>query len=316
MKNILVTGGLGFIGSNFLNIYVDQNPDFNFVNLDKLTYAADKNNISEKTNQANNYNLVIGDISDSELVEKIFKEHHIDTVINFAAESHVDLSISNPSVFLESNVRGTLNLLEVSRKFKVQRYLQVSTDEVYGSLGSQGEFTEDTQIQPNSPYSASKAAADGFVRSYYKTFGVPILITRCSNNYGPNQDKTKLIPKFISLLLTDQKVPLYKDGANIRDWLFVEDHCSAIWEVLNRGRVGEVYNVGGGAEKTNLEITKLLLDHLGKDESYINFVEDRPGHDFRYAIDYSKLNTELGWSPKYTFEKGIAKTIEFYKSKL
>jgi dTDP-glucose 4,6-dehydratase len=313
IKTMLVTGGAGFIGSNFLNKYVSKYPDITFVNLDKLTYAANLDNLTIK--ESPNYKFIELDICNLTGLTRVFETYRFDGVIHFAAESHVDLSIKHPSLFVESNVLGTQNLLQLSLEYGVTRFHHVSTDEVYGSLGETGFFTEETNLAPNSPYSASKAGADCLVRSYFHTFGLNTVITRCSNNYGPYQDITKLIPKFITNLLQDKKVPLYASGGNIRDWLYVEDHVDAIWEVFTRSKPGEIYNIGGNSEKTNLEITNQLLQTLGKDESYIEYVADRPGHDFRYAIDASKIKRELGWQPKYTFESGIHKTIEFYKSK-
>lgn len=310
IKNILITGGAGFIGSNFLNNFVPQFPNINFINLDKLSYAANLDNIL--VSKLPNYFFIQGDICDKSVLYKIFKEHTIDAVIHFAAESHVDLSIKNPGIFVESNVLGTQRLLEISLEFEIKRFHHVSTDEVYGSLGSTGYFTENTNLAPNSPYSASKAGSDFLVRAYNETFGLNTTISRCSNNYGPNQDITKLIPAFIARLKNDQKVPLYKDGKNVRDWLFVKDHVEAIWEIFTRANSGEVYNIGGNNEKSNLEITKVLLDCFGKDETFIEYVEDRKGHDFRYAIDASKIKQDLNWEPKYTFEQGIKETLEYY----
>lgn len=313
IKNILVTGGAGFIGSNFLNEFVPKFPNINFVNLDKLTYAADLNNI--KVGDSQNYKFIQGDICDSKLLENIFESENLDSVIHFAAESHVDLSIKNPGVFVEANVVGTQRLLEKSLKYQIKRFHHVSTDEVYGSLGETGYFTEQTTLAPNSPYSASKAGSDFLVRAYNETFELDTTISRCSNNYGPNQDQTKLIPSFISKLKNNQKVPLYKDGKNVRDWLFVKDHVEAIWEIFTKAKSGSVYNIGGNNEKTNMEITRILLDYFGKDESYIEFVTDRKGHDYRYAIDATKIKNDLGWTPKYTFETGIKETLNFYLAK-
>jgi len=310
VKSILVTGGAGFIGSNFLNEFVPKYPEINFVNLDKLTYAGNLENIHISNNS--NYKFIKGDICGEDLLEEIFSQEKIEAVIHFAAESHVDLSIKNPSLFVEVNVLGTQRLLEASKKFAVKRFHHVSTDEVYGSLGDTGYFTEETTLAPNSPYSASKAGSDFLVRAYNETFGLDTSTSRCSNNYGPNQDLSKLIPLFITKLKNNQKVPLYKDGKNIRDWLFVKDHVEAIWEIFTRAGSGSVYNIGGNNEKTNIEITKLLLKFFDKDESFIEYVTDRPGHDLRYAIDANKIKNDLNWEPKYTFEKGIKETIEFY----
>ncbi len=314
IKNILITGGAGFIGSNFLNKYVNLNSDINFINLDKLTYAAHLDNILVGNNK--NYFFEQGDICDLEFLEKVFEKYKIDSVIHFAAESHVDLSIKNPNLFVEVNILGTQNLLHLANKYKVKRFHHVSTDEVYGSLEDSGYFTEETNLAPNSPYSASKAGSDMLVRAYSHTFGLNTTMTRCSNNYGPNQDQTKLIPKFVTNLLQNKKVPLYASGQNVRDWLFVEDHCDAIWEVFTKSKSGETYNVGGNNEKSNIEITKILLEKLGKDESLIEYVADRPGHDFRYAIDAAKIKQDLGWEPKYNFEEAILITIKYYKTKL
>jgi len=336
VQTILLTGCAGFIGSNFVNKYVPLFPNIKFVNLDKLTYAADLNNInflpanvnnlSDVIKTANwdvqnkqtqhNYHFVQGDITNKSFLEVLFEEHRFDAIIHFAAESHVDLSIKNPALFVETNVMGTQHLLELARQFHIQRFHHVSTDEVYGELPTENpdvKFTEQTHIAPNSPYSASKAGSDLLVRAYHETFKLDTVITRCSNNYGPYQDKTKLIPKFIDNLINGKKVPLYAAGQNVRDWLFVEDHCDAIWEVFTRSAAGEVYNIGGNNEKTNLEITHKLIELTGRDETAIEYVADRPGHDLRYAIDASKIKRDLGWEPKYTFETGMRKTFDFYK---
>lgn len=306
---LLVTGGAGFIGSCFIRQTLENHKDYKIINLDALTYAGNLDNLSDiETNP--NYNFVKGDICDKKLVDELMQE--VDCCVNFAAESHVDRSITGPEIFVETNVKGTLNLLEAAKKHKIQRYLQVSTDEVYGSLGATGYFTETTPLAPNSPYSASKASADMLVRAYFETFKMPVLTTRCSNNYGPYQFPEKLIPLFISNLLNNKRVPVYGDGMNVRDWLYVYDHCSAINAVLHKGREGEVYNIGGNNEKPNIEITKLLINELGRDESSIKYVEDRLGHDRRYAIDSSKIQQELGWSPSVTFEEGIKLTIDWY----
>lgn len=306
---LLVTGGAGFIGSCFVRHILNKYPDYKVINIDALTYAGNIANLDDVDDNPNYY-FAHGDIRDQRLVSELVSQ--ADAVINFAAESHVDRSISEPEIFIDTNVKGTLNLLQAAKNSNVQRYLQVSTDEVYGSLGNTGYFYETTPIAPNSPYSASKASADLLVRAYYETYKMPVLITRCSNNYGPYQYPEKLIPFFISQLLKGEKVPVYGDGMNVRDWLYVYDHCAAIDTVLHKGRVGEVYNIGGHNEKTNLEITRIILEAMGKDESSIKYVEDRLGHDRRYAIDNTKIQTELGWEPSVTFEEGIKLTIDWY----
>ena len=309
MTKILITGGAGFIGSNFVSYMLDKYDDYQIVNLDSLTYCGNLENLTEIEDNPN-YTFCKGDITDKELVFKITSD--VDYIINFAAESHVDRSIEDPEIFIKSNVLGTQVLLDAAKKYGVKKYLQVSTDEVYGSLGKTGYFREDTPLAPNSPYSASKASADLMVRAYNKTFDLPVNITRCSNNYGPYQFPEKLIPLMISNALEDKPLPVYGDGLNIRDWLHVYDHCSAIDLVLHKGKIGEIYNIGGNNEKKNIEIVKLILQNLDKPESLIKFVKDRLGHDKRYAIDSSKIQTELGWIPKYTFETGIAETIKWY----
>ncbi|WP_066055820.1 dTDP-glucose 4,6-dehydratase [Robertmurraya korlensis] len=308
---LLVTGGAGFIGSNFVRYMVNKYPEYTIVNLDLLTYAGNLENLKDIEN-APNYKFVRGDIADREFVDGLFKEEKFDYVLNFAAESHVDRSITDPGIFVQTNIQGTLALLDAAKTYKVTKYLQVSTDEVYGTLGETGYFTEETPLAANSPYSASKAGADMLVRAYNETFGLPVNITRCSNNYGPFHFPEKLIPLMIINALNDKELPIYGDGLNIRDWLHVEDHCQAIDLVLHKGRDGEVYNVGGNNERTNIEIVKTILKHLGKPESLMKFVKDRPGHDRRYAIDATKLRTELGWSPKYNFDTGIEQTIKWY----
>ena len=308
---ILVTGGAGFIGSCFVRHMLNKYKDYKIVNLDALTYEGNIENLDDIKDNPN-YTFVHGNICDKKLASELIIDGKVDAVINFAAESHVDRSITGPEIFIETNVKGTLNLLQAAKEAKVQRFLQVSTDEVYGTLGKDGYFYETTPLAPNSPYSASKASADLLVRAYFETYKMPVLNTRCSNNYGPYQYPEKLIPFFISQLLKGEKVPVYGDGMNVRDWLYVYDHCSAIDTVLHKGRVGEVYNIGGHNEKTNLEITKIILDAMGKDESSIKYVEDRLGHDRRYAIDNHKIQTELGWQPSLTFEEGIKLTIDWY----
>jgi len=306
---LLVTGGAGFIGSCFIRHILNTYSDYKVVNLDALTYCGNLENLNDVKDNPN-YTFVHGNICDHDLVRDIIK--NVDCVVNFAAESHVDNSIKHPEIFVETNVQGTLNLLQACKELGIERYLQVGTDEVYGSLGKTGYFYETTPIQPNSPYSASKASADLLVRAYYETYKLPVLNTRCSNNYGPYQYPEKLIPFFISQLLKGEKVPVYGDGLNVRDWLYVYDHCKAIDVVLHKGRVGEVYNIGGHNEKTNMEITHLILDAMGKDESSIKYVEDRLGHDRRYAIANDKIQSELGWEPSVTFEEGIKLTIDWY----
>lgn len=324
MKNILVTGGAGFIGSNFVK-YMLESYDYQIINMDVLTYAGNLENLVEVENDPK-YTFIKADIRDREALDEIFKQYDIDTVVNFAAESHVDRSIEDPELFLSTNILGTQALLDTAKKYwKVNpedkycrlfkegvKYLQVSTDEVYGTLGKEGMFTETTPLAPNSPYSASKTSADLIVRAYHETFGMPINITRCSNNYGPYQFPEKLIPLMINNCLNNKELPVYGDGMQIRDWLHVKDHCTGIDTVLHKGKVGEVYNIGGNNEKANIEIVKLILENLGKTEELIRYVQDRPGHDRRYAIDNNKITTELGWKPSYTFEQGIKETIEWY----
>jgi dTDP-glucose 4,6-dehydratase len=311
MKRILVTGGAGFIGSNFVHMVLSEHPDCFVVNLDKLTYAGNMENL-EGFLEHQNHKFVKGDICDGSLVEKIIDENKIEVIVNFAAESHVDRSITGPKIFIETNVSGTLTLLEAARDKKLERFIQVSTDEVYGSLGAEGKFTEQTPLSPNSPYSASKAAADHLVEAFGHTWGVKYNIGRCSNNYGPYQFPEKLIPLMINNALNDKELPVYGDGLYVRDWLYVYDHCTAVWKILTEGRDGEVYNIGGCNEKANLEVIKLILKRLGKAESLIRHVKDRPGHDRRYAIDAGKIIKELGWKPSVSFEQGIEKTIDWY----
>lgn len=311
MKNILVTGGAGFIGCNFVRYMLNKHKDYKIINLDLLTYAGNIKSLDDVKDNPN-YLFIKGDIADNKLVDKIVSDNKIDVIINFAAESHVDRSITNPDIFVKTNVLGTQNLLEVAKKYKIEKFFQISTDEVYGSLGKTGFFTEKTPLSPNSPYSASKASADLLVLAYHHTFGLNVNITRCSNNYGPYQFPEKLIPLFITNALDNKQVPLYGDGLNIRDWLFVEDHCSAIDTVLHKGKNGEIYNIGGNNEKTNKYITDTILKYLGKDSSLIKYVADRLGHDRRYAIDATKIKEELGWQPQYKFEQAIEKTIKWY----
>jgi dTDP-glucose 4,6-dehydratase len=311
MRRILVTGGAGFIGSNFVRMVLSERPDCFVVNLDKLTYAGNLENLAGLLGHPD-HKFVKGDICDGALVEKIIADHNVDAIINFAAESHVDRSITGPKAFVETNVTGTLTLLEAARDKKLERFIQVSTDEVYGALGPQGKFTEQTPLAPNSPYSASKAAADLLVKAFGHTWGVRYNITRCSNNYGPYQFPEKLIPLMINNALNNKELPVYGDGLYVRDWLYVYDHCTAVWQVLTKAPPGEVYNIGGCNEKTNLEVVDLILNRLGKPKSLIKHVTDRPGHDRRYAIDASKIISELGWQPLVSFEEGIGKTIDWY----
>ncbi len=326
MKNLLVTGGAGFIGSNFIQYILAQAPSCALIlNLDLLTYAGNLENLKEAENDPR-YRFIRGDVRNAALVDRIFQEYDIDTVVHFAAESHVDRSIVDPQIFLTTNILGTQTLLDAAKKHWSLRpedkhcreyrpgvkYLQVSTDEVYGALGKTGMFTETTPLSPNSPYSASKASADLFVRAYHETFGLPVNITRCSNNYGPYQFPEKLIPLMIHNAQQNKPLPVYGDGMQVRDWLHVSDHCSAIYTVLQKGKDGEIYNIGGNNEKANIDIVRLILAELDRPESLIQHVADRPGHDRRYAIDNTKITTQLGWKPSYTFEQGIRETIAWY----
>lgn len=324
MKTIMVTGGAGFIGSNFIKMMLTKHPDYKIVNIDALTYAGNLDNLKDIDNE--NYTFMKADIRDKAKIEEIFKEYDVTVVVNFAAESHVDRSIEEPEIFLTTNIIGTQVLLDTAKKYwKLNpddkyskeyrpevKFLQVSTDEVYGALGETGMFVETTPLMPNSPYSASKASADLIVRAYNETFGMPVNITRCSNNYGPYQFPEKLIPLIINNCLKEKNLPVYGDGKQVRDWLHVSDHCSAIDTVLHKGKDGEVYNIGGNNEKANIEIVKLIINILGKSENLIKYVKDRPGHDRRYAIDNKKITTELGWKPAYTFEQGMKETIQWY----
>ncbi|WAC01064.1 dTDP-glucose 4,6-dehydratase [Lacinutrix neustonica] len=331
--NLLITGGLGFIGSNFIEYFIYQYPDYNIVNLDNLTYAGDLSNV-ENVEDSANYTFVKGDICDRKLVESLFNEYKFDGVIHFAAESHVDNSIKNPGAFIDTNITGTFNLLDVAKNywmaspnkfkkdFETARFHHISTDEVYGTLGEAGLFTEETPYAPNSPYSASKAASDFIVRSYFHTYGMPVITTNCSNNYGPKQHDEKLIPTIIRKALSGEAIPIYGDGKNIRDWLYVLDHCKGIDLVFKTGKTGETYNIGGRNERNNLYIVDSIcsiLDELKPaSASYKNqiiFVKDRAGHDFRYAIDASKIEKELGWKADENFESGIRKTIDWYLNK-
>jgi dTDP-glucose 4,6-dehydratase len=314
---ILVTGGCGFIGSNFVRYLLKNFSDASIINVDKLTYAGNLENLSDLSHSPR-YHFIRGDIAEAPLMEKLIRKG-VDTIVNFAAESHVDRSIEDPGAFMKTNVFGTFVLLEAVRKvFPGQkiRFIHISTDEVYGSLGEAGAFTEETPLAPNSPYSASKTAADMMVRAYHRTYGLPAVITRCSNNFGPYQYPEKLIPLMISNAMEDKELPIYGDGMHVRDWIYVEDHCRALDKVLQQGREGEVYNIGGRNERTNLSVARAILDRLGKPHSLVRFITDRPGHDRRYAIDFSKIEKELDWVPSITFEEGINLTIEWYQTHL
>ena len=308
---LLVTGGAGFIGANFVRHIVQNKPDIRILNLDKLTYAGNLENLSGLENCAN-YDFSRTDICDNAAVEKCFENFMPDAVVNFAAETHVDRSIYGAQVFIDTNVSGTLSLLEAARKAGTKIYLQVSTDEVYGSLGEGGFFTETSPIQPNSPYAASKSAADMLVRAYGKTHGMDVRITRCSNNYGPYQFPEKLIPLVMTNAVEGKSLPVYGDGLQVRDWLYVTDHCRAILAVLEKGASGQIYNIGGENEKTNLDTVRTIVDQVGASRDLIEFVKDRPGHDRRYAIDPSKIKRELGWASEVSFEEGIKLTIDWY----
>ncbi|MBD3211390.1 MAG: dTDP-glucose 4,6-dehydratase [Candidatus Lokiarchaeota archaeon] len=314
MKNVMVTGGMGFIGSNFIRYVLSSIPDFKVVNVDKLTYAGNPENLRDiEKEYENRYQFYRADICDFETIDKIISRHHINYIINFAAESHVDRSIENPNIFCDTNISGTQTLLNLARKYEIEKFLQISTDEVYGSLNfDDPPFTESTLLSPNNPYSASKASADLLVKSYFKTYNLPINITRCSNNYGPYQFPEKMIPLMINNALSDKKLPVYGEGINIRDWIYVTDHCSAILKVLLNGKPGEVYNIGGDGEISNIELVKKILNLLDKPKSLITFVKDRPGHDLRYAINYSKINSELNWEPTIKLEEGLKLTVDWY----
>jgi len=313
MKSLLVTGGAGFIGSNFVRYYLETHPGTRVVNFDKLTYAGNLENLREVEGNPD-YAFVRGDICDGDAVAAAMKKYDVDAVVHFAAESHVDRSIQGAAVFVTTNVLGTQVLLDAARAGGVTRFLHVSTDEVYGSLGAGGKFTETTPLHPNSPYAASKASSDLLVLAAAHTFGFPALVTRCSNNYGPCQFPEKLIPLMIANATDNKPLPVYGQGLNVRDWLYVRDHCTALDAVLGRGRAGEIYNIGGNNEWRNIDIVRLLLKQLGKPESLIAYVKDRPGHDLRYAIDASKIMRELSWSPSVTFEQGLGETVEWYRS--
>ena len=311
---VLVTGGAGFIGGNFVHHMVNKYPDYQIVNLDLLTYAGNLETLKPVEDKPN-YKFVKGDIADEAFIMDLFEKEKFDVVVNFAAESHVDRSIEDPGIFVQTNVMGTRVLLDASRKFGVKRYHQVSTDEVYGDLPLDRPdlfFTENTPIHTSSPYSASKASADLFVLAYHRTFGTPVTVSRCSNNYGPYHFPDKLITLMISRALADEELPVYGNGENVRDWLHVSDHCEAIDLIIHKGKVGEVYNIGGHNERTNLQVVQTILKALDKPESLIKYVKARPGHDRRYAIDPTKIETELGWKPKYNFDTGIAQTIQWY----
>ena len=307
MMNILVTGGLGFIGSNFIRHMMEKYPDHKIVNLDKLTYAGNPDNLKDIENKRN-YSFVRGDICDPVIVNDVMKK--VDHVVHFAAESHVDRSIENGSAFVTTNVLGTHTLLESALEHGIKRFIHISTDEVYGSI-KQGSFKETDILTPSSPYSSSKAGSDLLAQSYYITHGLPVIITRCTNNFGPFQYPEKLIPLFITNLLDNRKIPVYGNGLNVRDWIYVIDHCKAVDLLLHKGRIGEIYNIGGGTEKTNLQITTSILKMVGKDESMIEYVKDRLGHDLRYSLDCSKLN-DLGWNPEYDFDEALLETVNWY----
>lgn len=309
---LLVTGGAGFIGSNFIHYFLEKYPVHEIINYDKLTYAGNLDNL-DNLKESKNYTFVKGDITNHELLNFVVKKYEIDVIVNFAAESHVDRSITNSYEFVKTNILGTQTILDVTKANNI-RLIQISTDEVYGSLGPTGYFTENTPLSPNSPYSASKASADLLVRSYHETFGLNVNITRCSNNYGPYQFPEKLIPLMIINALNGKQLPIYGDGQNIRDWLHVKDHCSAIDLVIQQGKPGEVYNIGGSNERTNIEIVEHIVESLGASKKLITFVTDRLGHDYRYAIDSSKIQNELGWKPAYSFETGIKETLSWYQT--
>ncbi|MCX7825941.1 MAG: dTDP-glucose 4,6-dehydratase [Verrucomicrobiae bacterium] len=312
---VVVTGGCGFIGSNFVRLALETRPAWRVINYDLLTYAGNPENLADVAGAAGDrYRFVRGDVADKEAVQKLFEAEQPDAIVNFAAESHVDRSIKDPVRFVRTNTVGTQVLLTLARELGVKRFLQVSTDEVYGSLGPTGKFTEQTPLAPNSPYAASKAAADLLCRAARHTFGQDVVVTRCSNNYGPYQFPEKLIPLMLSNAMSDQPLPVYGDGQHVRDWLHVRDHCEAVALVLERGVAGEVYNIGGNNEWKNLDLVRLLLKLLGKPESLIRFVPDRPGHDRRYAIDCGKIERELGWRPRHTFEAGLSETIAWYQT--
>ena len=318
MKKMLITGGAGFIGSNFIHYILSKYNDYQVINLDKLTYAANLDNLKDIEDNKN-YRFIHGDIADQEFIFKLFENEKFDIVINFAAESHVDNSILNPQIFTITNILGTQVLLDACRKYNIKRFHQISTDEVYGELPLDDKnilFTEKTPLNPSSPYSASKASADMLVKSYYRTYSLPITISRCSNNYGPYQHLEKLIPLMISKAINNDNLPVYGNGLNVRDWLHVYDHCTAIDLIIHEGKIGEIYIIGGINEKSNIDVVKIILKELGKSEKLIKYVNDRPGHDLRYAIDSTKIKTTLNWRPVYSFEKGILDTIKWYTKML
>ena len=311
---ILITGGAGFIGGNFVHFMLNKYPDYDIINLDLLTYAGNLETLKDIQDKPN-YKVYKGDIANRKFIFDLFEKEQFDIVVNFAAESHVDRSITNPSIFVQTNVLGTQTLLDAAKEYNVKRYHQISTDEVYGDLPLDRKdlfFTEETPLHTSSPYSSSKASADLFVLAYHRTYGLPVTISRCSNNYGPYHFPEKLIPLIISRGLNDKSVPVYGKGENVRDWLHVEDHCSAIDLIIHKGKVGEIYNIGGHNERTNLEVVKTVLNQMNKPETLIDYVTDRPGHDRRYAINPEKIEKELGWKPNYSFDTGIKQTIEWY----
>ena len=313
---LLVTGGCGFIGSNYIAQRIEKYPDDIIVNLDKLTYAGNPLNLASlaEVHGGERYHFVHGDIADPALVRSIIEEHRIEAVVNFAAESHVDRSIDDPAPFVTTNVLGTQNLLHIAREMNVERFVHISTDEVYGTLGPSGAFTETTPLAPNSPYSASKAGADLLVRAYWETYRFPVLVTRCSNNYGPFQFPEKLIPLMFLKAMRDEPLPVYGDGMNVRDWIYVTDHCKGVDLTLDKGRPGAVYNFGGSSEKPNIEVVQTILRLLGKPKDLITYVKDRPGHDKRYAMDFSLARRELGFEPEYDFTSGLQATIDWYRN--
>lgn len=313
---LLITGGCGFIGTNFIRLMRERHPDWKIFNLDKLTYAGNRRNLLDLEQNADcSYTFLHGDIRDKKYVMAVLHDHKIDAVVNFAAESHVDRSINDPAPFLDTNILGAQNLMECARRAGIEKFVHISTDEVYGTLGPEDPaFTEKTPLKPNSPYSASKAGADLMARAYFETYKFPVSITRCSNNYGPYQFPEKLIPLMFIKATANENLPIYGDGSNIRDWIFVDDHCTGVELTLLKGRPGQTYNFGGAAEKTNLELVRELLAILGRDDSLITYVTDRPGHDMRYAMDFALAEKELGFTPAVSFEEGIRKTIEWYQN--